>query len=162
MSYDCWLELDGIAGEGTAKGFVGQIEIFSFNWGASAPTTVSAGSGGMSASRVSMSDFHFSKRTDAASAMLLEACCTGKHIAKGKLALRKATGDAQESFIEYKFTDLMVSSFQQAGNQGGDDTPSESIAMVFAEIEFEYKKQSKDGKLTAAGQTGWKLTEIAK
>ena len=50
MAFDTFLKLTGIEGESTAKGMEKQIEVYSFSWGASNPSTVGSGSGGPPAS----------------------------------------------------------------------------------------------------------------
>lgn len=161
MAYDVYLELDGIKGEATAKGHEGQIAILSISWGCSAATTVGAGKGGISASKVQISSFNIMKQLDSSSVPLFQACCTGKHIPKATITFRKQTGDAQEGFLVYKLEDVMIEMLQTSGNSGGDDTPTESVSMAFAKMEVEYKKQGKDGKLTAAGQAAWDLTKVS-
>ncbi len=161
MAYDVYLELDGIKGEATAKGHEGQIGIFSISWGCSAATTVGANTGGISASKVQISSFNMMKQLDTSSVPLFQACCKGTHIPKAKITFRKQTGDAQESFLIYTLHDVMVDSLQTSGSSGGDDTPTESLSLAFAKMEIEYKKQGKDGKLTAAGQAAWDLTTVS-
>ena len=161
MSFDAYLDLEGIPGEATAEGFEKKIGIFSFSWGASAATTVGATKGGISASKVHISSFNFMKQLDESSVPLFQACCTGAHIPKGVLTLRKQTGSKQEGFLVYTLTDVMVESIQTSGSSGGDDTPTESLSLAFAKMEVEYKKQGKDGKLTAAGQAAWDLTKVS-
>ena len=46
MAFDTYLEIKGVEGETTAAGYEKKIEIYSFAWGASNPTTVSPGNGG--------------------------------------------------------------------------------------------------------------------
>lgn len=161
MAYDVYLKLDGIEGEATAKGFEKQIGIFSMSWGCSAATTVGSTKGGISASKVSISSFNMMKQLDSSSVPLFQACCKGAHISEAVLTFRKQTGDAQEGFLIYKLSDVMVESLQTSGSSGGDDTPTESLSLAFAKMEVEYKKQGKDGKLTAAGQAAWDATTVS-
>ncbi len=160
MAYDCYLKLEGIDGEATADGFDKQIGVYSFSWGASNPTSITPGKGGIASSRVAVSSFNFMKQVDKSSVPLFQACCKGTHITKATLTLRKATGSKQEGFLIYTLEDVMVESVQQSGSSGGDDTPTESISLAFAKIEMEYKMQGKDGKLVAAGQGSWDLTKV--
>ncbi len=161
MAYDVYLKLEGIDGEASAKGMEKQIGIYSFSWGCSAATTVGAGKGGISASKVSISSFNFMKQLDSSSVPLFQACCKGTHIPSAEITFRKQTGDSQEGFLIYKLTDVMVESQQVSGSSSGDDTPTESLSLAFAKMEIEYKKQGKDGKLTAAGQAAWDLTLVS-
>ena len=162
MAFDAFLEIDGIPGEATAKGFEKKIEIYSFSWGASAPITVGAGSGGMSASRVSISSFNIMKKTDVASPKLFLSTCKGDHIKHMTLSLRKQTGKGgQDVYLKYKFEDVMVESVQWSGSSGGDDTPAESVSFAFAKVTVEYKTQAMDGKLSAGTPVTWDQTKVA-
>jgi type VI secretion system secreted protein Hcp len=162
MAFDAYLNIDGIPGEATAKGYEKKIEIYSFSWGASAPVSVGAGSGGMSASRVSVSSFNIMKRTDVASPKLFLNTCQGVHIKFMELSLRKQTGKGgQDVYLKYKFEDVMVESIQWSGSSGGDDTPTESVSFAFAKVTVEYKTQAADGKLTAGTPVTWDQTKVA-
>jgi type VI secretion system secreted protein Hcp len=161
MAFDSYLDLKGIPGESTAKGFEKKIEIFSFSWGASAPVTVGSGSSGISASKVSVSSFNIMKKTDIASTKLFENCCLGKHIDTMKVSMRKQTGDGQEAFLIYDFSTVFVESIQWSGSSGGDDTPTESVSFAFGKVQVEYKTQGKDGKLVAGTPVVWDLTKVS-
>ncbi len=162
MAFDAYLDITGVEGECTAKGFEKKIEISSFSWGASNPTSVGPGRDGLSAGRVSVSSFNVMKKTEKSSAALFAACCTGQHYDKATVSLRKATGSGgQDIFLTYTFTDVMVESVQWSGSSGGDDTPTESLSLAFAKVEIEYKTQDDKGKLAVAGQASWDLTKVS-
>lgn len=144
MAFDAFLEIEGVAGESRRKGFEKKIEIFSFSFGASNPTTIGAGSGG-GAGKVSLSSFNVMKKTDASSTALFNACCKGKHFTKGSITLHKAGGDSAVDFVKYQFEELFVSSIQWSGSNGGDDTPTESVAFSFGKVEITYTPQNADG-----------------
>jgi len=161
MAFDTYVELTGIEGEATAKGFEKKIEIFSFSWGASAPVSIGSGSSGISASKVSISSFNMMKKTDVASPKLFKACCTGDHITKMTVSMRKQTGvGGQDAFLIYSFDNVMVESVQWSGSSGGDDTPTESVSFAFAKVTVEYKTQGKDGKLVAGTPVVWDVTKV--
>lgn len=161
MAFDTYVELTGIDGEATAKGFEKKIEIFSFSWGASAPVSIGSGSSGISASKVSISSFNMMKKTDVASPKLFKACCTGDHITKMTVSMRKQTGvGGQDAFLIYSFDNVMVESVQWSGSSGGDDTPTESVSFAFAKVTIEYKTQGKDGKLVAGTPVVWDVTKV--
>src|SRR5690242_6531734 len=78
-AFDTFIKFDGgtapaTEGESTAKGFEGQIEVYSFSWGLSNPTTIGVGGGGMSAGKVSISSFNFMKKMDKSSPPLFLTC----------------------------------------------------------------------------------------
>jgi type VI secretion system secreted protein Hcp len=143
----------------------GQIEIYSFSWGASNPTTVSSGQAGLSAGKVSISSFNVMKKTDKSSCNLFADCCAGQHIATATVTMRKATGTsgAQQAFLVYTFTDVMVESVQWSGSSGGDDTPTESVSFAFAKVAIEYSTQdTESGSMSPAGNASWDLTKVSK
>jgi type VI secretion system secreted protein Hcp len=161
MAFDTYVELTGIDGEATAKGFEKKIEIFSFSWGASAPVTIGPGTSGISASRVNISSFNVMKKTDAASPKLFKACCVGDHITKMTVSMRKQTGTGgQDVFLIYTFDEVMVESIQWSGSSGGDDVPTESVSFAFGKVTVEYKTQGKDGKLVAGTPVVWDITKV--
>jgi type VI secretion system secreted protein Hcp len=143
----------------------GQIEIFSFSFGASNPTTVGSGITGLSAGKVSISSFNCMKKTESSSGVLFTACCTGEHFTKATVTLRKATGTSgkQQNFLTYVLEDVMVESIQWSGSSGGDDTPTESISLAFGKITIDYFKQdAKTGALKSTGAASWDLTKVDK
>jgi len=165
MAFDTYLKIETVDGEATQAKHEKWIEIYSFSWGASNPTTVGPGSGGMSAGRVSVSSFNVMKKTEASSAKLFAACCAGQHFTKATVEMSKATGTSgeQQVFLKYVFTDVMVESIQWSGSTGGDDTPTESLSLAFAKVAINYSKQDKaTGAMSAAGDASWDLTKIAK
>jgi type VI secretion system secreted protein Hcp len=164
MAFDTFLDLAGVTGESTAKDMAGKIEIYSFSWGASNPTTVSSGSTGLAAGKVSISSFNVMKKTEKSSPSLFSACCQGKHFASATVTMRKATGDSgQKAFLTYTFTDVMVESVQWSGSTGGDDTPTESVSFAFAKVAISYQQQdSKGGTVGKAVDASWDLTTVDK
>jgi type VI secretion system secreted protein Hcp len=170
MAFDTYMIVDGgsvVKGEATATGMTpatGWMEIFSFSWGASNPTTVGTTSAGLSAGKVSVSSFNIMKKTENASNTLFQACCTGQHFAKAQVVMRKATGDAgkQQTFLQYDFTDVMVESVQWSGSSGGDDTPTESVSFAFATVTSTYWTQGTEkGTLAKGPVASWDLTKAA-
>ena len=163
MAFDTFMDLGtDIPGESTAKGFEGKIEIFSFSWGASNPTTIGSGSTGISGGKVSISSFNVMKKTDKASALLFQRCCEGAHIDKCIVTMRKAGGTAgQGAFLVYTFEKVMVESIQWSGSSGGDDSPTESLSLAFGKVKIEYFQQDAKGAFKTAGQGLWDLTTVS-
>ena len=163
MAFDAYLKIENVDGEVTAKGMEKTVEIYSFSFGASNPTSVSSSGGaGMSAGKVSLSSFNFMKKLDKSSAPLFQACCTGKHFPKATLSLRKAGGDAgQGVFLEYVLTQVFVDSIQWSGSTGGDDTPTESVSFSFSKIETTYFTVDAKGSASKAGQAAWDVVKVS-
>jgi type VI secretion system secreted protein Hcp len=110
---------------------------------------------GGGAGKVAMQDFHFSMPTNTASPKLLRACASGEHIKMATLYCRKA-GKEQQEYMNYKFSDILISSYQTGGSHSAE-IPVESISFNFSKIEFEYREQKPDGSLAGAIKAGWDL-----
>src|SRR5262249_43420589 len=82
------------------------------------------------------------------------ACAEGRHIKSAELVCRKA-GKEQQEFLDIKFTDLLVSSFQTGGSGHSDIIPTDQVSLNFAKIEVSYKPQKADGTLDAAVKAVW-------
>jgi len=167
MAFDTYLKITSpdVNGEATADQHDQWIEIYSFSWGASNPTTVGSGSTGISAGKVSVSSFNIMKKTESSSCPLFAACCAGQHYGSAVVDMRKGTGvdGAQQTFLKYTFTDVMVESIQWSGSTGGDDTPTESVSLAFGKVAIEYSKQdTAAGGMAPAGNASWDLTKVTK
>ena len=143
---DYFLKFDGIKGESTDSKHKDEIDIESWSWGATNGGTGGRGGAGAGAGKVAMQDFHFVMKLNAASPALLKACATGQHIKLATLTSRKA-GKSQQEYLTFKFHDVLVSSYQTGGSEGGDLLPLEQVSFNFAKIEVEYKPQKPDGSL---------------
>lgn len=149
---DFFLKLDGIEGESKDDKHKGEIDLMSWSWGESQTGTFHGGGGG-GAGKVQMQDFNFQMKVNKASPKLISACAKGDHIKEATLSVRKAGGEQQE-YLKYVFKDVLVSSYQTGGHEGGDPIPTESISLNYSKMEMEYKEQKPDG--TLGGAVGFK------
>ena len=150
---DYFLKIDGIQGESLDSKHKGEIELESFSWGETNATPAHPGSGA-GAGRVQIQDLHFVTRINKASPTLMLSCATGKHIKQAVLTARKA-GKNQLEFLVFKFTDVLVSSYQTGGSAHGDDVPTDQISFNFGKIQLEYRPQKPDGSLDQPVTAGW-------
>ncbi|MGL4422506.1 MAG: Hcp family type VI secretion system effector [Gemmataceae bacterium] len=160
MSVDYFLKINGIEGESQDEKHKKEIQLDSWSFGETNQGTFAYGGGG-GAGKVQMSDFHFVMKTNQASPKLFLACATGEHIKDATLTCRKA-GKEQQEFLIYKFTDLLISSYQTGGAPTKDSIPTDSISFNFAKIETDYKPQNADGKLGASVKAGYDLKKMVK
>jgi type VI secretion system secreted protein Hcp len=160
MAVDLFLKIDGIKGESKDDKHKDEIDVLSFSWGASQTGTFGGGGGG-GAGKVSMQDFNFTMKVNKATPELLLACSSGKHIPKAEFTVRKA-GGKQEPFLVIKFSDLLVSSYQTGASSEGDEIPIEQVSLNYAKIEYDYKEQQADGKLSGSIKFGWDLKKNVK
>ena len=142
---DYFLKFDGIKGESADAKHKDEIDIESWSWGETQSRASGSGGGG-GAGKVAMQDFHFVMKLNKASPALMQSCATGKHIKMATLTSRKA-GKEQQEYLIIKMHDVLVSSFQTGGSEGGGDVPIEQVSINFSKIEVEYKPQKPDGSL---------------
>jgi type VI secretion system secreted protein Hcp len=144
---DYFLKFDGIKGESADAKHKEDIDIEAWSWGETNAAGPAAGGGG-GAGKVSLQDFHFVMRMNKASVSLMKACATGQHIKGATLSARKA-GKEQQEFLVIKFQDVLITSYQTGGAEGGDAVPTDQASFNFAKIEVEYKPQKPDGSVDA-------------
>ena len=148
---DYFLKIDGIDGESKDDKHKGEIDIQSWSFGASQSGSMAGGGGG--AGKVSMQDFSITKSMDKSSPKLFEALATGKHLKEVKLVLR---GSSSVEYLTVTLTDVMISSYSTGGSSG-DDRPTESVSLNFAQIKMSYVEQDASGRAGAAVEFGWDL-----
>jgi type VI secretion system secreted protein Hcp len=156
---DYFLKIEGIpqaeSPDDQYKGSEGYMQIESWSFGASQGGTMAYGGGG-GAGKVAMQDFHFVMKTNKASPKLFLACANGEHFPSATVYARKA-GKTPQTFLTWKFSDCLVSSFQTGGSGSSDVIPVDQISLNFAKLEQEYKEQKADGSLAAPQKVGWDL-----
>jgi len=160
MAFDAFLKISTIPGESTDDKHKDWIEILSYSHGVSQPASASASSGGgRSAERCNHQDFSIVKTLDKASTKLFLNSCNGAHIPEVKVELCRATGDKQK-YMEYKLTDVIVSSVRPGGSStGGETLPLEEVSFNYGKIEITYTETDhKTGKPKGDIKAYWDLT----
>ncbi len=152
---DFLLKINTIDGESNQKGHEKWLELQSWSWGESNAGSSGLGGGGGSG-KVSMQDFHFVIEQGISAPKLFLACATGQHIDAAELHLRKAGGE-QHVYVIWKFTDILISSYQTGASSGGSPLPTDQVSFNFTKIEMEYKPQKKDGTLDAGIKAGYNI-----
>jgi type VI secretion system secreted protein Hcp len=157
MALEIFLKLDGITGESQKDGHQDEIEIFSFSNGASNTSSVAMGTGS-GAGKVDLSSISFQKQVDTASPQLFQACCSGKHIATGKLTCREAGGDSTVDYFTYDLSEVFIDSVSWGGAEGGGGKPSESVSLSAKKLVVTYLPQNADGTQGTKQQGGWDVS----
>jgi type VI secretion system secreted protein Hcp len=130
MAFDSFLKIDGIDGESTDDKHKGWIEISSFSWGLAAVESQTGAGGG--AGRAKFSELVISKKSDKATPALFLSCAKGKHIPQVTIAVRSASNEKREDYLQYKFSDVLISSYQTGGNTQGESRPLEEVSFKFS------------------------------
>lgn len=152
---DYFLKIEGVDGESTSAKHKGEIEILSFSWGVSQQGSSGTGGGG-GAGKATFQDISFVKNLDKSSPLLFVKTATGEHI-KEVVLTGEIAGKRGEKFLEIKMSEVLISSYQQSGSEGG--VPTDTFSLNFAKIEFKYYPVDKSGSLGGPVTGGWDLKE---
>lgn len=137
-AFTAYIQIDGIKGEVTAKGYEGWIEVGSAQWGVSRAISSSAGVANREASTPSISEITLTKTLDSTSpALFLNAVGGGATPGGGTVKLRLVDTTAGTVFYELTLSNVLVSS-QSNSASTGDGRPQESISLNFTKIEMKY------------------------
>jgi type VI secretion system secreted protein Hcp len=159
MAVDMFLELDGIKGESADKVHKEAIDILAWSWGLSNTGTFHHGEGG-GAGKANIQDFSFTKYVDKSSADLMYSVASGKHVAKGKLFVRKA-GENPLEYLTFEFENILVSSLSTGGSHG-EERLTENVTLNFGKVKHEYWTQGAKGAKDKNSNFGWDIPANAK
>ena len=139
MAFAAFLKLTTVPGESTDDKYKDHIEILSYSHALSQPSSGSVSTaGGRTAERCDHGDFSIVKALDKASPKLALACCKGETIKEATLFICRAGGD-QRKYMEYKMSDVIVSSVRPGGSsKGGETLPLEEVSFAYGKIEWTY------------------------
>lgn len=159
MAVDMFLKLEGIKGEAADAKHTDTIDVLAWSWGMAQSGTSHAGSGSGSG-KVSIQDVSVTKYIDKSSAALINHACTGKHITKGQLIVRKA-GDKPLEYITVDMEDIIVTHVSSGGS-GGEDRLTENVTLNFAKFKYTYTPQAKDGSGGTKVEFGYNIAKNEK
>lgn len=154
---DYFLKIDGIEGESQDSIHKGELQIESYEVGASQAHLASFTGGGSAAGKASFSAFTFLKKVDKSSPKLFLACANGQHLKSAVLVARKA-GTEQKEYLKITLTEVLVSSYN-IGGHNAEGQATDQVGFSFAKIEFEYKEQKPDGSMGGLVKTGYDLKQ---
>ena len=95
------------------------------------------------------------KLLDLATAPLLAAVVKGSHIDTGTLTIVR-TGAAPETFLVLNMKDIAITSVNMAELQT-ENRPTETIALIFGQIDFEYTEYLPNGAKGATDSFKWSI-----
>ena len=154
MAEQWFLKIDGIVGDSTVVNHKDEIDVLSWSWGATQTGGTTGAGGGAGAGKASLQDFHFVSHISKASPKLFLSCATGTHHKTALLSgVRVGGKGASSEFLKYKLSDVVISSDQQAGNQG--DFPVEQFSLNYSKIEITFTPQTATGAAGTAIKAGF-------
>ena len=151
MTIDTHLKIAGVDGESTHKDHKGEIDLLAWSWDVRQESTAAMGSGSGKGKGIP-GQLVFAHYYDKASPVLAKNCANGKHFDQAVITCRKA-GEGQLDFLKVTLKQVLVTSVAPSASSGGEI--SESVALSYADIEFEYKPQDEKGALGGAVKFGW-------
>ena len=122
MAADCYMKIEGIPGEVAIGRFKGWIQCNSV--GHESKTTPNPDGG-----FINTQTFIVKKRIDKASPLLMKSCGDGAHF--GRVTVAWVDADA---LFRVRFGDVLISSFQQAAQEGGP--PADTVSFTYQKIEW--------------------------
>ncbi len=144
VQFNAYAKIDSIPGESADDKHKDWIDVLSYELGATLP--VELGQGGQLTGKASLSDFSIVKPLDKSSPKLYESLTTGKHIKEVIIELTKTTG-VKQKYMEYKLTDVIISSILTSGSSSGQDpSPLEQVSFNYGKIEWKYTELDETGK----------------
>jgi type VI secretion system secreted protein Hcp len=149
---DMFLQLGDIQGESTARGHEKWIDIVSWSWGVTNPTTVGAGNIGLTAGRANVAELNLMKFADSATPRLLDAACKGTHFPAATLAVRRSSDGLE--YLKIRIEEISVTSVQLST---GGERPAESVGLSFARVVVDYIPTLGKPRITY----GWDVTGVA-
>ncbi|MDX6401010.1 MAG: type secretion system secreted protein Hcp [Gaiellaceae bacterium] len=144
MASDIFAKLGDIKGESLDDKHKDEIEVLSWSWGVSNAITLAGTGAGQG--KAHFHDLSFTHKIDKASPVLMQACATGVHLKEATITHRKA-GKGQQEFFVIKMNDVLITALTDADSSDGPS--SETVSLVFAKIDVEYRPQKADGSLDA-------------
>ena len=152
MAIDTHIKFDGVDGESADRDHKGEIRVFSWGWSVSqAGLVAGAGSG---KGKATPGDLVFTHNYDKASPVLAKKCAQGVHFPTVALSARKA-GAGQKDFLKVTMKEVLVTSVQVGGQDGGDLL--ESVTLRYGAIEFAYKAQDAKGAVADEVKFNWDI-----
>ena len=158
MAINLFMKVDGADGESANAKHKNWVDIDSFSWGASQPSTMHVGGGG-GAGKVTFQDLTVVAPVDKAYPAMLVHCAGGKHITKVQIAACKAGGDEME-YYKITLDDVIVTGVNVSGSEGAQVIVNYSFQS--AKVKTEYSMQNKDGSKGATSEFGWDIKKNTK
>ena len=161
MAVDMFIKLEpkvpGEAKDDAVKGpkHTGEIQVLSWTWGMT-QTGSTHDNSGSGTGKVNVQDLSFTKYTDTSTPTLIQFCCSGKHLDKGTLTVRKAGGDKPVEYLVIKLFDIIISSVSTGGG-GSDERLTEHVSLNFGKFDVVYTPQSPKGEALASVEAGYDI-----
>lgn len=137
-----FIKIDGVDGDSTVKGFEKQIEVNSFSFSSSQPTSPIRSNTSHTDGRPSLSLFNLTKGCDSATPPLLKKLWAGATIAKATFTACRDEGAKLIAFMTVEMENVVVANYSVSGGGG---MPYENLALNYSKIIINYIPQNNAG-----------------
>jgi type VI secretion system secreted protein Hcp len=145
-----YMEVPGVPnlqGESAADGYLNQIDVKSYSWGVSKPTSATS-------TKPSFENVNVAKNVDRASPALLEAVASGATFPAAKLHVVKLGATPREN-LTYCFTGVKFTSVEDSG----EEEVTETLQWTYQTVVEKYKQQDETGAFTNTFSGGWDVVK---
>ena len=164
-SLDLFLTAPGLnttTADQTFAGVPGTVELLSWSWGVSRPSTGPVGGGGGSG-RPAFQDVSFSRYADVNSPKLMLLVATGRRLPNALVTMRRPSADGggrgDRGHYTYCFVNPTFTSLS-TGVSTGDDQPVEHLTMNYQQVIVSFAPQNADGSYEPFVRTAFNLVEV--
>jgi type VI secretion system secreted protein Hcp len=127
-----FLQLTGATGDTTVTAFKGQIELASFQFGATLNPAPLSKAGAAGASKPDASEVTVSLQNGPYSPSLLRLTLSGKP-GSATISLTRLVGDTPTTYLKYVLKSALVTGWSQSS---GGDRPSESLTLGYTALQM--------------------------
>lgn len=132
-----YIKLGNIAGNVTAKGYEGWVEVDSFNFGVNRMISMETGNlANRENTRPHFSEVNFSKEMDIATTGFFENSLIGTQGEKLEVHFVNTGADKVVPYMTYTLEECLVSGYSVSGSAHGN--PAENITIAFSKMEACY------------------------
>ena len=131
----CFIKVGGFEGESTDKTHAGWIDVITWGFGETQPTTVISLTSAGSVRPVNLQDFRFTMRMNKASPLLFLASASGVIIPQVMLEVYRPGMDTGDANLRITLSNVVISSFLSLGS---GQSIMEEISLKFGKINIRY------------------------
>ncbi len=138
---DLYLNIVGIKGESTVKGYEGSIPVQSFQWGASLAGSPQAGT-----TSWTISDASFTQLMDSSFIYLFQTVSSGGFLGNATLSATRPTGNTPLTYFQAVFAGNQLTRLDMST---GGEYPQVAYAFAMKSVTLRYRSQLSTGQLGA-------------
>lgn len=153
-----FMQIEGIKGTVSNKGYEGWIAIENMTFGVYCAAKIDNASGQVNSDGVNFDAILFSKVMDTTSTQLSNMVAEGSNIKQITVVKVSFQGAKPVEAVKLTYKNCVLSSYNFNAYSAGD-IPSENLSFVFGQMSFETNMVEPDGKTSKQGPVGWNLVE---